>query len=336
MYIYTQMLRRTMIFLLCGLLFIFFTITFTNEFKAINSNFLATFSNLPPLPLNTSNVGVARFKEEEIEKNYTVMKYMDGGKERNYIERIHALPKRDEKSVISFGLYGTDPKYVTGAIRNAELRDTYFPGWTLRFYTDKSVPQDIVEKLKELKAEVVTETGLKGKTAGMFWRFLVADDPTVDRYIVRDCDSRLNARDRFAIEEWIESGKCIHSVRDHVNHIRPINGGMWGGKKGCIPGGIRDRIEKFDRGSYMQDIYFLERVIWPLVENDQMSHDAYSCSNFAGSRPFPTQRDENYQHVGQVFSFDDKPRMTDIDGFIRGVQNDPKCRPEGHIDWVYG
>ena len=32
--------------------------------------------------------------------------------------------------------------------------------------------------------------------AGMFWRFLVADDPTVDRYIIRDSDSRLNARER--------------------------------------------------------------------------------------------------------------------------------------------
>lgn len=31
----------------------------------------------------------------------------------------------------------------------------------------------------------------------MFWRFLVASDPSVDRYVIRDVDSRLNARDRF-------------------------------------------------------------------------------------------------------------------------------------------
>ena len=31
---------------------------------------------------------------------------------------------------------------------------------------------------------------IKGAIAGMFWRFLVADDPSVDRYIVRDTDSR--------------------------------------------------------------------------------------------------------------------------------------------------
>lgn len=54
------------------------------------------------------------------------------------------------------------------------------------------------------------------------------------RYIVRDSDSRLNARDRFAVEEWIRSNKSVHSVRDHVNHCRPLNGGLWGGVKGGI------------------------------------------------------------------------------------------------------
>lgn len=96
----------------------------------------------------------------------------------------------------------------------------------------------------------------------------------MDRYIIRDADSRLNARDRFAVEEWIESGKCIHSIRDHVNHIRPINGGMWGGRKNCIPGGIATKIAPYNKGKYMRDIEFLETIIWPLVKHDQMSHDA--------------------------------------------------------------
>jgi hypothetical protein len=164
--------------------------------------------------------------------------------------------------VISFGLYGGDTKYTTGAIRNAELRDTYFPGWTIRFYVDDSVPQDVISKLKELGSEIVKEEGLKGGIGGMFWRFLVADDDTVDRYIVRDSDSRLNARDRFAVEEWIESGKCIHSVRDHVNHRRSLNGGMWGGRKGCIPGGVRGKMGSSARGKYMEDLHFLTQKIW--------------------------------------------------------------------------
>ncbi|GMI14067.1 hypothetical protein TrVE_jg2950 [Triparma verrucosa] len=273
--------------------------------------------------------------EEEKVKAKTIMKYMDTPKEKEYIERIKNLPKSEEKRVISFGLYGDNPKYTTGAIRNAELRDTYFPGWVCRFYVDGSVPAKVIEELKGLGSEIIVQEGLKGGVGGMFWRFLVADDPTVDRYIVRDSDSRLNARDRFAIEEWIESGKCVHNIRDHVNHVRTMNGGLWGGRKGCIED-LEGKAAKVPKDSYMQDIYFLEKIIWPLIQHDQMSHDAYSCNKFQNSRPFPTQRDENYQHVGQVFFDDDSPRMNDIDGFIRGKENPVLCRPKDHPDWKYG
>ncbi len=44
-----------------------------------------------------------------------------------YIQ-IVSLPVSNEKRVISFGLYGNDPKYTQGAVRNAELAPVYFPG----------------------------------------------------------------------------------------------------------------------------------------------------------------------------------------------------------------
>eukprot|EP00964_Phaeocystis_antarctica_P107338 scaffold72078_cov51-Phaeocystis_antarctica.AAC.1 len=31
-----------------------------------------------------------------------------------------------------------------------------------------------------------------------------------------------------------------------------------------------------------------------------MAHDAYSCNKYPNSRPFPTRRPADYQHVGQV------------------------------------
>ena len=43
---------------------------------------------------------------------------------------------------------------------------------------------------------------------------------------MRDSDSRLNPRERFAVEEWIQSGKAVHTIRDHPNHERPLNGGL--------------------------------------------------------------------------------------------------------------
>ena len=128
--------------------------------------------------------------------------------------------------MISYGLYGSNPKYIVGAIRNTELAAAYFPGWTVRFYVGSDVPPATVKQLEALGAELIHMKKTKDKIAGMFWRFMVADDPSVDRYIVRDSDSRLNPRDRLAVEEWITSGKGVHTVRDHPNHKRFMNGGM--------------------------------------------------------------------------------------------------------------
>lgn len=203
-----------------------------------------------------------------------------------------------------------------------------------------------------------------GAIAGMFWRFLVADDVRVDRFIVRDADSRLNARDAFAVLEWIQSGVPIHSVRDHPNHERPMNGGLWGGTKGFL-----EKTKGFDQGSdtafnafgggwggdadatstdtmaslvdgywnkeeYGADLSFLNDVVWPRVKAMQLSHDAYTCDHFPQSKPFPTMRRRDYQHVGQVFDASDHPRQNDIDGFIRGVSVPEKCRRRP--GWVYG
>ena len=93
-------------------------------------------------------------------KKRDVMSYMDSLKERDYIRRILELPKSNEKRVISFGLYGANPKYTTGAIRNAALRDTYFPGWVCRFYVDQSVPADVVAILKSMGSEIMYQEGL--------------------------------------------------------------------------------------------------------------------------------------------------------------------------------
>lgn len=114
---------------------------------------------------------------------------------------------------------------------------TLCTGWTARFYVDDTVPGSIIDLLRYNHAEIVNMSGsndMHGKIGGMFWRFLVADDDRVDRYIVRDTDSRLNARDRLAVEEWIRSGTGFHIIRDHNCHCKDVSGGMWGAKRGVV------------------------------------------------------------------------------------------------------
>mmetsp|Transcript_36783 Transcript_36783/g.68417 ORF Transcript_36783/g.68417 Transcript_36783/m.68417 type:complete len:549 (-) Transcript_36783:26-1672(-) len=250
------------------------------------------------------------------------------------IELIKSFPTSSEKRVISFGLYGKTPKYTHGAVRNAELAVTYFPGWVCRFYVTSDVPADVISRLRELNAEIEHIPDGMGYSSGMFYRFLVAADSTIDRYIIRDADSRLNARDRIAVEEWIESKKPVHILRDHVNHCNTINGGMWGGVMGALPSIAEHVMNWKDRDQYLADINFLDSQVWQTVMDNHIAHDSYCCDKFPLTRPFPSRRPPTYQHVGQVFDAKDQERRTDIEGYIRGVPTPVSCRK--NVDWIYG
>ena len=130
-----------------------------------------------------------------------------------YIDYISKLPSSTERRYISFGLYGNNLRYTGGAIENAKLAKVYFPGWTCRYYVTSDVSAEVKNELTSQGAELVDIPPGEGLSAGMFYRFLIAVDDKVDRYIIRDVDSHLNARDRIAVEEWIRSGEKIHIVR---------------------------------------------------------------------------------------------------------------------------
>jgi hypothetical protein len=249
--------------------------------------------------------------------------------------RVAALPQSpQEKRVISFGLYGTKERYIEGMIRNAQLAPVWFPGWSLRVYADDSVPAAVLARLRKLGVEI-ERCDVSGGIAGMFCRFFIADDATVDRYLIRDADSRLNGRDRLAVQEWIDSGKAIHALRDHPGHgSHHINGGMWGGVKGAIKD-LRGQALSFGKMELKwADMDFLDKVIWPQVQNTTFAHDSYTCEKFPGSRPFPTQRSVDFEFVGQVWLTKFAPRQSFIDCCMRGKPAPLKCRKEPA--WEYG
>ena len=73
----------------------------------------------------------------------------------------------------------------------------YYPGWKCRFYVTADVIQPVRAELVAQGAELREIPTGEGYASGMFWRFMIAVDPEVDRYIIRDVDSRLNSRDRY-------------------------------------------------------------------------------------------------------------------------------------------
>ena len=197
------------------------------------------------------------------------------------------------KKIISFSLWGENPKYTIGAIKNAELAKLIYPDWTCRFYCGKSVPNNIIDELKKFNNVEVIEMGENGDWTGMFWRFFACEDSDV--MLSRDTDSRLSLREKMAVDEWLNSDKDFHIMRDHPAHSAPIMGGMWGAR-GNILKDIKKMIDEYQKGDFWQvDQNFLRQKIYPLVKDKSFVHD-----EFFEKKPFPTKR-QNREFVGDVF-----------------------------------
>jgi hypothetical protein len=207
--------------------------------------------------------------------------------------------------VIAFSLWGRDPKYVVGALRNADLAPAVYPGWICRFYCGASTPESAMATLESQPHVQVVRYPEDGDWGALFWRFLAASDREVEFAIFRDADSRLGARERAAVDAWIASNRGTHVMRDHPRHSAPILGGMWGVRRGVLPD-MAARIAAELQSPRMPRLWqidqeFLAADIAPIVERDWLEHDEYFAR-----KPFPTRRRWR-EYVGQPFDEHDRP-----------------------------
>ena len=222
----------------------------------------------------------------------------------------------EKKRIVAFSLWGSNEGYCQGAIENAELAPKIYPGWTCRFYVDPIVPRKVVTRLLDLGAEIVyREESIDN--LGLYWRFgPMFDDKMVDRFIVRDTDSRLNVREAQAVKEWEDSGMLFHIIRDNNEHNIKILGGTWGSKAGIIPhfkmlmdswiAGIQPDSRN-QRGIFnVTDQIFLSTIIWPFIENCHIAHDNYF--KFTGREKPLTVKLKRDGYVGMVFAEKDRDR----------------------------
>ncbi len=216
---------------------------------------------------------------------------------------LHRYSLNDRsRNILSFSVWGGNPRYLQGAINNAIVARYLYPGWTCRFYTDDSTREDFRRALVSLGAQVILPD-LPADPFGLFWRFLVEDDPDVDIYVVRDADAVVNVKERVAVAQWLSSGYAFHVMRDHLQHCELMLAGMWGAHRGNI-GQMRQKIESYvaslpKRAGYRhKDQHFLRDIVWPIAKTSLITHDSYF--NFMNPRRF----DGNFMlpsdmHVGQ-------------------------------------
>ena len=184
-----------------------------------------------------------------------------------------------------------------------------YPDWQMVVYYDNTVPLDTIEKLESNGVETIQ---MSEEIFGCFWRFLISDRPDCDYAVFRDTDSRISIREKIAVDEWIESKKSVHIMRDHPYHGIPagndrlgILAGMWGIKGNVIP--ITDMISKFikdKKNVYGIDQTFLKNI-FIIFENDSLTHD-----EFFYQLPFPNKR-ETHRFIGERIDEFDSPLTED-------------------------
>ena len=216
---------------------------------------------------------------------------------------------------LSFSLWGNKPIYNVGSIKNAELWKTIYPDWQMVVYYDDTVPKETIDKLNN--QDVLTIDVTEKNLYGMFWRFFAVDLPNSEYCVFRDTDSRITIREKMAVDEWVNSGKSIHVMRDHPAHGIPfgsdrlgILGGMWGIKSKSVP--LTDMIERFTKNknlSYGSDQTFL-KTIYSIFEDDRVTHD-----EFYEKKPFPIKR-EYGRFVGDRIDENDNPVGNDYKSII--------------------
>ncbi len=207
--------------------------------------------------------------------------------------------------VISFSLWGNNRRYLCGALRNLLLARDIYPGWELWFYIDNSVPEDFVKVILELGGKVHTQANNQTLKQKLCWRFKVANASGVGYFIIRDSDSVINVREFNAVQQWIESGKCFHIIRDWWTHTDLILAGLWGGIAGLLPD--IDKMLALYHPEKMAtpniDQWFLRDKLWPYIKASCLVHDR--CFTHHNSAPLPGAIPWRDKHIGQCeFSAD--------------------------------
>ncbi len=223
---------------------------------------------------------------------------------RRFAPATHVFdPEQPSRNIISFSLWGTNKRYLDGAIRNAVVARHLYPGWTARFYIDASVADPVRKALVANGAQLRQVDNLPAARYGLFWRFLVEDDPEVLIYLVRDADAVLNIRERVAVQGWLDSDKPFHVMRDYPSHCELILAGLWGAHRGNI-GQMGKRILAYVKdhaattNDRTADQKFLASQVWPLMRDRLCCQD--SAFGFGQTQLFnPSFPLPSWMHVGQ-------------------------------------
>lgn len=136
--------------------------------------------------------------------------------------------------LISFSVWGNDPMYKLGMLENLKLKEYYYPEWEVIVYVAKNISGERwVQGCRNMGARIAIMPEEEQSWKMSLWRYLPCFD-NWEAVIIRDADSRFTLREKAAVDEWLQSNKTIHVMRDHPFHNEKIMGGMCGFKMNSL------------------------------------------------------------------------------------------------------
>jgi len=235
------------------------------------------------------------------------------------------------KQVISYSLYGQQAKFLVGAIKNAQLAQRFFPGFTVRFYIGNSVPTWCRSTLALFPNVELIPVDEREDSVARLWRFRAIFDPEVNVVLSRDADARLSYREALAHQEFMDSQYDFHIIRDHpTGHGYLISAGMFACKTANM-GFFKTLLDQTTlRDTYMQDQEFLSNAIYPNIMEKSLVHDPY----YNYPAPYPSKKTEIKRkkintvcHIGAA--------LDENDVFVYRADLEMSLELSGHVKYIY-
>ena len=227
-------------------------------------------------------------------------------------------------NVFSFCLYGPpNPRYYPIPMtQNIELVKKHFPGWKVYLYVSPDVDSGFLKQVSKYPNVVIKSTGKMGDI-NRLERLFAIDEPEVETMFVRDADSRIHWKDRWAINDFLSKPQYLaHIIRDNRQHDARILAGLWGIHKssGISVKSLFQEYLKYPidlgYGISGMDQSFLGSYIYPRIKSNLLAHTSNNQQRSGESNvTFPFVYTDQI-HCGKV----DGPEFVDENiGVVRDV-----------------